>query len=114
MPDKITTETQLIRKLGDGDKRVEIVLFATGNYMDRVRDPAYRSENTPVEHLRQFYRSYPEVRDLEIDGLIITGAPVERNRTRMCRTGTNCLKSLIGRRNAQQVFSISAGQRRQR
>lgn len=78
MPDKITTETQLIRKLGDGDKRVEIVLFATGNYMDRVRDPAYRSENTPVEHLRQFYRSYPEVRDLEIDGLIITGAPVER------------------------------------
>jgi homoserine O-succinyltransferase len=78
MPDKIATETQLIRMLGDGPRRVEIVMFATGAYMERVRDQSYRSNNTPVEHLRQFYKSFQEVRDLEFDGLIITGAPVER------------------------------------
>ncbi|WP_417519555.1 homoserine O-acetyltransferase/O-succinyltransferase family protein [Minwuia sp.] len=78
MPDKIATETQLIRKLADGPRRVEVILFATGAYMDRVRDPAYRSANTPVEHMRRFYRSFDQVRDLEIDGLIITGAPVEK------------------------------------
>lgn len=78
MPDKVTTETQLIRMLGHGQRRVEILLFATGEYMERVRTPEYRSANTPVEHLRRFYRSFPEVRDLEIDGLIITGAPVEQ------------------------------------
>lgn len=78
MPDKIATETQLIRMLGDGDRRVEIILFATGTYMERVRDPAYSSANTPVDHLRTFYMSFPEVRDTHIDGLIITGAPVEK------------------------------------
>lgn len=79
MPDKIATETQLIRKLGSGDRRVEIILFATGGYMDRVRQADYQSANTPVDHLRRFYCSFPEVRDLDIDGLIITGAPVEKD-----------------------------------
>lgn len=78
MPDKIATETQLIRKLADGKYRVEFLLFATGGYMDRVRDPSYTSANTPVDHLRAFYSSFQEIRDLEIDGLIITGAPVEK------------------------------------
>lgn len=78
MPDKLATELQLIRMLAGGPRRVEIVLFATDSYMARVRDPGYGSANTPVEHLRTFYRSFSEVRDLEIDGLIITGAPVER------------------------------------
>lgn len=78
MPDKIATETQLIRMLGDGERRVEIILFATGGYMDRVRDASYSSANTPVEHLRRYYLSFAEVRDLHIDGLIITGAPVEK------------------------------------
>ena len=78
MPDKVATETQLIRMLADGPRRIEIVLFATDGYMARVRDPEYSSANTPVEHLRHFYRSFSEVRDLDIDGLIITGAPVEK------------------------------------
>ena len=78
MPDKVATETQLIRMLADGPRRVETVLFATDTYMERVRDPAYSSQNTPVDHLRRFYRTFSEVRDLDIDGLIITGAPVEK------------------------------------
>ncbi|WP_416896492.1 MAG: homoserine O-acetyltransferase/O-succinyltransferase family protein [Minwuia sp.] len=78
MPDKVATETQLIRMLGDGHRQVEIVLFATNAYMARVRDPDFTSANTPVEHMRRYYRSFDEVRDMDIDGLIVTGAPVER------------------------------------
>lgn len=78
MPEKIATENQLIRMLADGPRRVEIVLFATTAYIERIREPSYSSANTPVEHLRTFYRSFEEIRDLPIDGLIITGAPVEK------------------------------------
>lgn len=78
MPDKLATELQLIRMLADGPRRVEILLFATDSYMARVRDPDYSSANTPIDHMRAFYRSFSEVRDLDIDGLIVTGAPVER------------------------------------
>lgn len=78
MPEKVATENQLIRMLADGPRRVEIVLFATTSYIERVRQPDYNSANTPVEHLRTYYRSFDEVRDLPVDGLIITGAPVEK------------------------------------
>lgn len=78
MPDKLATETQLIRMLADGPRRIEIILFATDTYMARVRDPDYDSANTPVAHMRTFYRSFGEIRDLDIDGLIVTGAPVEK------------------------------------
>ncbi len=78
MPDKIATEVQLIRMLAHDTHDVAVVLFATSAYMDRVRQPEYRSANTPVEHLRKFYRSFEDVRDFEFDGLIITGAPVEQ------------------------------------
>ena len=78
MPDKIATEVQLIRMLAHETHDVAVVLFATSAYMDRVRQPDYKSTNTPVDHLRRFYRSFEEVRDFDFDGLIITGAPVEQ------------------------------------
>ncbi len=37
-----------------------------------------RSKNTPLEHLESFYRTFEQISRAEIDGLIITGAPVER------------------------------------
>lgn len=78
MPDKIATEVQLIRMLAHESHDVAVVLFATSAYMERVRQPDYSSANTPVDHLRKFYRSFEEVRDFDFDGLIITGAPVEQ------------------------------------
>lgn len=78
MPDKRSTELQLLRMLGAGDYLVAPALFATTAYMERIREPDYHSANTPVEHLRSYYQSFAEVRDMTFDGLIITGAPVEK------------------------------------
>ncbi|MBP5380581.1 MAG: homoserine O-succinyltransferase, partial [Bacteroidaceae bacterium] len=38
---------------------------------------AHTSKNTPVEHMRAFYRDFEVMKHEKFDGLIITGAPVE-------------------------------------
>ena len=68
MPTKITTETQLLRLLGNNALQVEPVL---------VRMSSHVSKNTSVEHLQSFYKTFKEIRHENFDGLIITGAPVE-------------------------------------
>ena len=68
MPDKITTETQLLRLLSNTPLHVDIDLVQ----MNHV------SKNTPQEHMLAFYKGFNEVRDNKYDGLIITGAPVEQ------------------------------------
>lgn len=68
MPTKITTETQLLRLLGNTPLQVEVELLYT-----RTRV----SKNTPEEHLADFYKTFEEVKEQKFDGLIITGAPVE-------------------------------------
>jgi homoserine O-succinyltransferase/O-acetyltransferase len=69
MPTKITTETQLLRLLGNTPIQVEITL---------VRTSTYQSKNTSAEHLLTFYETFDQVQDLKFDGLVITGAPVEQ------------------------------------
>ena len=69
MPTKITTETQLLRLLGNSPLQVEITLM----HMD-----SHESKNTPQEHLLNHYHTFEEVRQQKFDGLIITGAPVEQ------------------------------------
>ncbi len=69
MPTKITTETQLLRLLGNSPLQVEVELL----YMD-----SHTSRNTPSEHLLEHYSSFKDVRQQRFDGLIITGAPVEQ------------------------------------
>ena len=68
MPTKITTETQLLRLLGNTPVQVEITLLRTSTH---------QSKNTPEEHLLSFYKTIHQVRDQKFDALIITGAPVE-------------------------------------
>lgn len=68
MPTKITTETQLLRLLGNTPLQVEITL---------VRINSHTSKNTSKEHLTTFYSTYDQIRDQLFDALIITGAPVE-------------------------------------
>ena len=68
MPLKITTETDLVRILSNSPLQLEIQLM-------KVR--AHTSKNTPVEHMRAFYRDFDVMRNEKFDGMIITGAPVE-------------------------------------
>jgi homoserine O-succinyltransferase len=69
MPIKVTTETQLLRLLGNSPLQVEIVL---------LHPKTHKSKNTPPEHLIAFYSTFDEVSDQKFDGLVITGAPVEQ------------------------------------
>lgn len=69
MPTKEKTEIQLLRLIGNTPLQVEITLLRTGSY---------QSQNTEDEYLRTFYRTLSDVRDEYFDGLIITGAPVEK------------------------------------
>lgn len=68
MPTKITTETQLLRLIGNTALQVEVTLLRTGSH---------QSKNTSEEHLLAFYQTLDQVRDQKFDGLIVTGAPVE-------------------------------------
>lgn len=68
MPLKITTETDLVRLLSNTPLQLEIHL---------MKVKAHTSKNTPVEHMRSFYRDFEQMRNEKFDGMIITGAPVE-------------------------------------
>ncbi len=69
MPTKIDTETQLMRLLGNTALQVETVL---------IRTKTHQPKNTPLEHLKTFYKTFDEVNHHNFDGMIITGAPVEQ------------------------------------
>lgn len=68
MPNKIVTETQLLRLLGNTPLQVDVDLIYTASYNPR---------NTSTEHLTKFYETFDQVKDRRYDGFIITGAPVE-------------------------------------
>lgn len=68
MPTKVTTETQLLRMLGNSALQVEVSFLRTASHDHRHTDP---------EHLDFFYETFDDVRDRRFDGLVITGAPVE-------------------------------------
>jgi homoserine O-succinyltransferase len=69
MPTKITTETQLLRLIGNTPIQVDVTF---------LHPETHTSKNTPEEHLLKFYNTFSEVRHRKFDGLIITGAPVEQ------------------------------------
>lgn len=68
MPLKISTETDLIRLLSNSPLQVE---------MEFLGLQSHSPKNTPLEHLQQFYITFPQVKNKYYDGMIITGAPVE-------------------------------------
>ena len=69
MPDKITTETQFARLLSNTPLQIELELIHMSSHV---------SKNTAHSHLKSFYRTFADVRDQKFDGMVITGAPVER------------------------------------
>ncbi len=68
MPNKIQTETQLARLLGNTPLQIELELIHT---------KTHESKNTSREHLLSFYKTFDDIKDQNFDGMIITGAPVE-------------------------------------
>lgn len=68
MPTKETTETQLLRLIGNTPLQVEAVL---------LHPKTHTSKNTSAEHLTSFYKTFNEIEHQYFDGMIITGAPVE-------------------------------------
>ena len=69
MPLKITTETDLIRLISNTPLQIELKLM-------KLR--SHTSKNTPVEHMRVFYKDFEYLREEKFDGLIVTGAPLEQ------------------------------------
>ncbi|MGL5258102.1 MAG: homoserine O-acetyltransferase MetA, partial [Proteocatella sp.] len=69
MPTKIETETQLLRMLSNTALQVNV---------DLIRTKSHQSKNTSKEHLEKFYKTFDEIRDTKYDGMIVTGAPVEK------------------------------------
>ncbi len=68
MPIKETTETQVLRLLGNTPLQVETIF---------LRMQSHRSKNTSQDHLEAFYKTFDAVRDRFFDGMIVTGAPLE-------------------------------------
>jgi homoserine O-succinyltransferase len=68
MPDKITTETQLLRALGASPLQIEITLLHAASHT---------SKNTAHDHLAAFYQTHADVKERKFDALIVTGAPIE-------------------------------------
>lgn len=69
MPEKIKTETQLARVLGATPLQVEVTLLAL---------TSHKPKTTSEQHLLDFYHPWTEVREQKYDGLIVTGAPIEK------------------------------------
>lgn len=69
MPTKIETETQILRLLGNSPLQVDVELMQMATHI---------SKNTPQEHLTSFYKTFDEIKNQYFDGMIITGAPVEK------------------------------------
>lgn len=68
MPDKVTTEAQLLRKLSTHSLAIEITLLSVETYQAKHTSPSY---------LRRFYRYFSEVKAQHFDAMIVTGAPIE-------------------------------------
>lgn len=68
MPTKIVTETQLARLLGNTPLQIDMELLTVS------RMP----KHTAKEHMISFYQTFEDVKDQYYDGMVITGAPVEK------------------------------------
>ncbi len=69
MPTKVSTETQLLRLLGNSALQVDVTLLHTATH---------EAKNVDADHLLAHYVTFDEIRNEKFDGLIITGAPVEQ------------------------------------
>lgn len=69
MPMKETTEADFIRLLAASDSEIELTLLKLDTHTPKHASP---------EHMQRYYTAFSEVGDRHFDGLIITGAPIEK------------------------------------
>ena len=75
MPLKEDTELMLLRSLSNTPLQVDVTFLT-------VKDHDFK--NASMSHLYKFYQTIEDIKDQYLDGLIITGAPVEIGRA-SCR-----------------------------
>lgn len=71
MPLKEDTELQLLRSLSNTPLQVDITFLMV---------TSHEAKHTSKSHLNKFYETFDDIKDSNLDGLIITGAPLEFNR----------------------------------
>lgn len=69
MPIKQDTELQLLRALSNTPLQIDITFLQMATHV---------SKNTSASHLKKFYNTFSEIKHKKYDGMIITGAPVEK------------------------------------
>ena len=69
MPLKEDTELQILRSLSNPPLQVDVTFLAVKSHV---------SKNTSLSHLNKFYQTFDDIKNQNLDGLIITGAPVEQ------------------------------------
>lgn len=69
MPLKEDTELHLLRMLSNTPLQVDVSFLSVSTH---------ESKNTSKSHLNRFYQHFSEIEDSYLDGLIVTGAPVEQ------------------------------------
>ena len=69
MPTKVETETQLMRLLGNSSLQINVTLVGT---------ESYKGHFTSQSHMDTFYTTFSKIKNRKFDGMIITGAPVEK------------------------------------
>ena len=68
MPFKATTETDFIRLLSNSPLLLDISF---------MKLKSHASKHTPAEHMDRFYHTLEELSKEKIEGMIVTGAPIE-------------------------------------
>ena len=69
MPMKETTEKDFIRILASSSEEIELTLMKLDTHTPK---------HTAPEHMQRYYKGFNELRSSCFDGLIITGAPIEK------------------------------------
>ena len=69
MPMKETTEADFIRLLSTSDEEIELILMKLDTHTPKHASP---------EHMDRYYVGFDRLRNEHFDGLIITGAPIEK------------------------------------
>lgn len=69
MPLKEETELQLLRSLSNTPLQVDVTFMKVSSH---------ESKNTSLSHLNKFYQTFDELKDQKFDGMIVTGAPIEK------------------------------------
>ena len=69
MPIKQDTELKLLRGLSNTPLQIDVTFLQMSSHV---------SKNTSASHIKKFYQTFEEIKNNNYDGMIITGAPVEK------------------------------------